>query len=152
MDAKGDTVVTTDTGGNTIHIIDAETLQVTDVVEVGNYPWNPSIGASATIYVTVQSTGEVVAVDEDEVVWRTPVGAKPLGIVSDEARDVVLAQVSGTNQVAALSARTGRLLQLINVAPQPAGIDYDFANGSAFSADQAGGVVSTITPMRERRR
>lgn len=152
VDAKGDRVVTTDTGGNTIHVLDADTLQVTDVVEVGNSPWNPSIGESGTVYVTVQSTGEVVAVDGDEVVWRTLVGTKPLGIVADESRDVVLAQVSGSSQVAAIAARTGRLLQLVDVAAQPAGIDYDFMSGNAYSADQGGGVVSTLTPMRARRR
>ena len=151
VDARGDLVVTTDTGGNTIHIIDADTLQVSDVIEVGNYPWNPSIGDGGTIYVTVQSTGEVVAVEAGEIVWRTAVGAKPLGIVSDESRDVVLAQVSTSNQVAVIAARTGRLLQLVDVAAQPAGIDYDVATGRAFSADQGGGVVSTLTPVRQRR-
>lgn len=151
VDARGDIIVTTDTGGNTIHIIDADDLEVRDVVEVGQYPWNPSIGASGTIYVTVQGSGEMVAVYEDEVIWRTPIGAKPLGIVADESRDVVLASVSGTNQVAAVSARSGRLLQLIDVLAQPAGITYNYKTGDAYVANQGAGVVSTISAASQRR-
>ena len=145
VDARGDTVAVTDTGSNTIHIIDADDLEVEAVVVVGQYPWAASIGASGRIYVTVQGSGEMVAVYKRSVVWRTPIGVRPLGIVADESRNRVLASINGANQVAAVAARSGKLLQSIPVAAQPAGITYDFSTGTGYVANQGAGVVSTLS-------
>lgn len=146
VDARKNIVVTTDTGGNTIHIIDADELTVKAVVEVGQYPWAASIGASGRIYVTVQGSGEMVAVYKKDVVWRTQIGAKPLGIIADDSRNRVLASVSGANQVAIVAAGTGALVQLLNVPTQPAGITYDFSTATGYVANQGAGVVSTLSP------
>jgi len=146
VDARGEIIVTTDTGSNTIHIIDADDLEVEAVVEVGQYPWAAAVGASGKIYVTVQGTGEMVAVYNKAVVWRTPIGIRPLGIVADESRDRVLASVNGASQVAAVEAKTGKLIQLIPVSAQPAGITYDYSTGRGYVANQGAGVVSTLSP------
>ena len=147
VDVRGGTIAVTDTGSNTIHIINADELEVEAVVVVGQYPWAASIGPSGRIYVTVQGSGEMVAVYNKSVIWRTPIGVRPLGIVADESRNRVLATVNGANQVAAVAALTGRLLQLIPVAAQPAGITYDFSTGTGYVANQGAGVVSTLSPQ-----
>ena len=146
VDARGEVVVTTDSGANTIHIIDADDLEVEAVVTVGQYPWAASIGASGRIYVTVQGSGEMVAVYNKSVIWRAAIGTRPLGIVADDSRNRVLASVNGANQVAVVAAKTGKLLQLLPVATQPAGITYDSSSGTGYVANQGAGVVSTLSP------
>ncbi|HYN37021.1 MAG TPA: YncE family protein [Actinomycetota bacterium] len=100
VDVRGDIVAVTDTGGSTIHVLDADSLSTVSVVEVGDGPWNVKIGDRATLYATLERAGEVVAVRAGEVIWRTSVGPSPHGIVVDESRDVVLAAVTGSNQIA----------------------------------------------------
>ena len=145
VDARGGIIVVTDTGSDTIHIIDADELEVKEVVVVGQYPWAASIGASGRIYVTIQGSGEMVAVYKKSVIWRTPIGIRPLGIVADESRNRVLASINGANQVAVVQAKSGKLHQLIPVAARPAGITYDFSTGTGYVANQGAGVVSTLS-------
>ncbi len=146
VDAKGDLVVTTDTGGNTLHLIDAETLQITGVVEVGEGPWNPSIGASGTVYATIGGSGEMVAVRDQSVLWRTAIGPRPLGINADEARRVVFAAVGDADQVAFVDTRNGRLFQRVDVPAGPAGVTYDPMTGIAYVASQDAGAVDSLSP------
>lgn len=146
VSVNGKVLASTDTGGDTVHIINADTLQVMDVVQVGAGPWNPSVGASGTVYATIGDSGEVVAVRKGAVAWRTSVGATPRGIVADEARNVVLANVSGDNRVAVLGAKRGQLFQRVEVPDQPAGITYDQMTGIAYSACQGAGVIATVSP------
>lgn len=151
VDARGDVVATTDTGGSTLHLIDAATLQVTDVVEVGAGPWNPSIGASGTVYVTLGDAGEVVAVRRGAVAWRTAVGPAPRGIHADERRGVVFAAVAGADQVVFLDPRGGRLFQRLAVPDMPAGVSYDDMTGTGYAASQGAGLLDTLSPLRSRR-
>ena len=146
VDARGDLVVTTDTGGNTVHFIDAEALQVTDVVDVGPGPWNPSIGASGTVYATIGDAGQIVAVRGGAVAWRTDVGPAPRGIHADERRGVVFAAVAGADQVVFLDPRNGRLFQRVEVPDMPAGVTYDAMTGIAYAASQGAGTLDTLSP------
>lgn len=146
VDARGDLVVTTDTGGTTVHFIDAEALQVTDVVEVGPGPWNPSIGASGTVYATIGDAGQMVAVRDGAVAWRTDVGPAPRGIHADERRRVVFAAVAGADQVVFVDSRNGRLFQRVEVPDMPAGVTYDAMTGIAYVASQGAGVLDTLSP------
>lgn len=146
VSVNGDVLASTDTGADTIHIIDANTLRVRDVVTVGQGPWNPSVGASGTVYATIGDSGEVVAVRKGKVAWRTSVGTAPRGIVADEARDVVLANVSGDDKVAVLGAAKGRLFDSVSVPDQPAGITYDALTGIAYSASQGAAKLVTVSP------
>ncbi len=146
VSVNGDVLASTDTGGDTIHIIDPDSLQVLDVVTVGPGPWNPSVGASGTVYVTIGESGEVAAVRGGSVAWRASVGTAPRGIVADEARDVVLANVSGDDKVAVIGAKRGRLFDAVSVPDQPAGITYDHLTGIAYSACQGAGKLATVSP------
>ena len=146
VDARGDLVVTTDTGGTTVHLLDAEALQVTDVVDVGPGPWNPSIGASGTVYATIGDAGEMVAVRNGAVAWRTDVGPAPRGIHADERRRVVFAAVAGADQVVFVDSRNGRLFQRVGVPDMPAGVTYDAMTGIAYAASQGAGVLDTLSP------
>lgn len=146
VDANRDIIVTTDTGGTTVHVIDAETLQVAKVVEVGAGPWNPSIGASGTIYATIGSAGQIAAVRNGAVAWRTDVGPAPRGIHVDESRKVVFAAVAGANQVVFLNPRDGRLFQRIDVPAGPAGVTYDAVTGIAYVASQTAGQIDSLSP------
>lgn len=151
VDARGDLVVTTDTGGNTVTLIDADTLQVTDTVEVGSGPWNPSIGASGAVYATIGGTGEMVAVRGGQVAWRTAVGPAPRGIQADEGRRVVFAAVAGVDQVVFLDPRSGRLFQRLDVPATPAGVSYDFVTGIGYVGSQGAGVLDTLSPAAAKR-
>lgn len=152
VDAHGDVIATTDTGGNTLHLIDAATLQVMDVVEVGAGPWNPSIGASGTVYATLGDAGEVVAVRDGAVAWRTAVGPAPRGIHADERRGVVFAAVAGADQVVFLDPRNGRLFQRLAVPDMPAGVSYDDMTGTGYAASQGAGMLDTLSPAAQPRR
>ncbi len=152
VDVRGGIVAVADTAGSTIHILDAETFNTVGVVEVGDGPWNVKVGASGTLYATLEGVGEVVAVRAGEVIWRTPVGPSPHGIVVDESRDVVLAAVTGSNQIAVLGARKGKLIQALPVAAGPAGMAYDRDRGDAYVGNQTAGVVSTVSPLKHRSR
>lgn len=150
VDVRGDVVAVTDTGGSTIHVLDADSFSTVSVVEVGDGPWNVKIGDRATLYATLERAGEVVAVRAGEVIWRTSVGPSPHGIVVDESRDVVLAAVTGSNQIAVLSARKGKLFQMLPVGAGPAGMAYDADQGDAYVGNQNAGVVSTISLLKHR--
>jgi len=138
-------IAVTDTAADTVHLIDRDSLEVRDVVTVGAGPWNSTFLAG-TLYVTLERTGEVVAVRHAKVAWRTPVGASPHGISADHQRNTVLAAVTGTNQVAVLDARGGRLLQSIPVTAGPAGMTIDRRTGRVFVGNQAAGLVTTLEP------
>lgn len=152
VDVRGDVVAVTDTAGSSIHVLDADTFSTVSVIEVGEGPWNVKIGDSGTLYATLEGAGEVVAVRAGEVAWRASVGLSPHGIVVDESRDVVLAAVTGSNQIAVLSARKGKLFQMLSVAPGPAGMSYDADQGDAYVGNQSAGVVTTISPLKQRSR
>lgn len=147
VDVRGDTLVVADTGSTTIHLLDADTLAVEDVVEVGPGPWNAKIGASGTVYVTLGSSGEVAAVQNGKLRWKTAIGAAPRGLVVDESRHVVLAAAAGASVVAVLKDTNGRLLRSVSVPPGPAGMSYDFSSGVAYAASQGAGVLDTLVPV-----
>lgn len=142
-----DRIAVTDTAADTVHLLDRDTLAVSDVVTVGAGPWNSTF-LGGTLYVTLERTGEVVAVRGGRVAWRAPVGAAPHGIVADHQRSTVLAAVTGTNQVAVLDARTGTLVDTVAVATGPAGMTIDTGTGRVFVGNQGAGVVTTLTPTR----
>lgn len=142
-----DRIAVTDTAADTVHLLDRDTLAVRDVVTVGAGPWNSTF-LGGTLYVSLERTGEVIAVRGGRVAWRAPVGASPHGIVADHQRSTVLAAVTGTNQVAVLDARTGTLLDAIAVAAGPAGMTIDRGTGRVFLGNQGAGVVTTLTPTR----
>ncbi len=151
VDARRNLVVTTDTGGSTLHLIDADSLQTIDVVEVGAGPWNPSIGASGTIYATIGDAGQMVAVRNGAVAWRTDIGPKPLGIHADESRRVVFAAVAGASQVVFVNPRNGRLFQRVDVPAGPAGVSYDPMTGNAYVGSQDAGMLDTLSPAASTR-
>lgn len=139
-------IAVTDTGGDTVHILDRNSLRVRDVVTVGAGPWNSTFIGN-TLYVTLERSGEVVAVRGDSVAWRAKIGASPHGIVADGARRTVFAAVTGTNTVAVLDASRGTVLQNIPVAAGPAGLAMA-PDGRVFVGNQQAGVVTEITPSR----
>ncbi len=151
VDAKGNLIVTTDTGANTLHLIDADTLQVSAVVEVGEGPWNPSIGVSGTVYATIGGSGEMVAVRDQRVLWRAAIGPRPLGIHADEARRVVFAAIGDADQVAFVDTRNGRVFQHVDVPAGPAGVTYDPMTGIAYVASQDAGKLDTLSPAYAKR-
>ena len=140
-------IAVTDTAADTVHLLDRVSLEVRDVVTVGAGPWNSAF-LRGTLYVTLERTGEVVAVRGGRVAWRAPVGASPHGIVVVQQRDTVLAAVTGTNQVAVLDARRGTVLDRVDVAAGPAGMTIDPGTGRVFVGNQGAGVVTTLTPTR----
>lgn len=140
-------IAVTDTGGDTVHILDRKSLRVRDVVTVGAGPWNSAFLGN-TLYVTLERSGEVVAVRGDSIVWRAQVGASPHGIVADNVRRTVLAAVTGTNTVAVLDASRGTVLQNIPVAAGPAGLAIT-PDGRVFVGNQQAGVVTEISPRRD---
>lgn len=146
VDVRDDTIAVTATGGTTIHVLDADTFETTRVIEVGAGPWNVKIGPSGTMYATLERSDEVVAVTDGHVAWRAAVGDAPHGIVQDEARDVVLAAVTGSDTVVVIGARKGNLYQSLAVADGPAGLAYDHNDGHAYVGNQGAGVVSTLSP------
>ncbi len=139
-------IAVTDTAGSTVHIIDAQTLKVREVVEVGQGPWNARF-AGSTLFVTLERSGEVVAVRHGKVIWRTPVGAGPHGIVVDQRRGTVLAAVTGANNVVVLDSRTGGIVQTIAMPPGPAGMTIHPETGRVWVASQRAGVVTTLEPV-----
>lgn len=144
-----DRIAVTDTATDTVHILDRSSLEVRDVVAVGAGPWNSAF-IGGTLYVTLERAGEVVAVRGGHVAWRSPVGASPHGIAVDRQRGTVLAAVTGTNQVVVLDARHGTEIERIGVAVGPAGMTIDAATGRVFVGNQGAGVVTTLTPARDR--
>lgn len=151
VDVRGSMLAVADTAGSTIHLLDADTLAVRDVVEVGAGPWNVKIGRKGTVYATLERAGAVAAVKDGRLRWTTPVGSSPHGLVVDEARHVVLAAVTGANAVAILEPRSGRLLQSVPVASAPAGMAYDPGGGRAYAAAQGAGLVVTLEAQRRSR-
>lgn len=137
----------TDTAADTVHLIDRDTLEVQDVVTIGAGPWNSTF-LGGILYVTLERTGEVVAVRGGRVAWRAPVGASPRGVVADHQRNTILAAVTGTNQVAVLDARTDTVLDRIDVAAGPAGMTIDPGTGRVFVGNHGAGLVTTLTPTR----
>lgn len=138
-------VAVTDTAADTVHILDRETLTVREIVTVGAGPWNATF-LGGTLYVTLERSGEVVAVRGSQVAWRTSVGASPHGISADPRRGLVFAAVTGSDAVAVVDARHGSLLQSIPVADAPAGMTID-RDGRVFVANQGAGVVTALAPV-----
>lgn len=135
-------VAVTDTAADTVHLLDRDTLAVVDVVTVGPGPWNSTF-LGGTLYVTLERSGELVAVRGGDVAWRAAIGPSPHGIAADPRRRVVFAAVTGSNTVAVVDARDGTILQTIPVAAGPAGMTIA-PDGRVFVGNQRAGVVSEI--------
>lgn len=141
-------VAVTDTAADTVHILDRASLEVLDVVTVGAGPWNSTF-LGGTLFVTLEKPGEVVAVRDGNVVWRSDVGAAPHGIVADGRRGTVLAAVTGSDVVVVLDARTGAVLDTIEVKDAPAGMAIA-PSGRVFVGNQGAGVVTELAPQGHR--
>lgn len=146
VDARGDRIAVADTGGTTVQLLNADTFEPIEVVDVGDGPWNVKLGESGTFYATLERSGEVVAVRDGLVLWRTDVGTSPHGIVVDESRRVVYAAVTGADQVAVIESDTGRLVHSVDVPKGPAGMTYDPSSGTAYTASQGAGLVVSLAP------
>jgi DNA-binding beta-propeller fold protein YncE len=105
---------------NQVDIYDVATMALAHRVPARSMPSHINYSPdSATVYVSLQDTGRLIAIDTrtGRVRWETPVGSTPAGVLWHEGR--ILVGVMGTDYVAVVDPRDGHIEREIHMAPGP---------------------------------
>lgn len=102
---------------NQIDIFDASTMQLSTRVPVSAMPSHLNFSPdSATVYVSLQSTNSVVAIDvrSGKPIWKSVVGPTPAGVLWHRGK--LLVGVMGADYVAVVDPATGRVERRVQTA------------------------------------
>ena len=105
---------------NQIDIYDAASMKLVHRVPAASMPSHINYAPdSAVVYVSLQDTGKLIAIETDSgrVLWQSRVGATPAGVLWHQGK--ILVGVMGTDYVAVVDPRDGRLEREIHMAPGP---------------------------------
>ncbi len=101
---------------------------------------------SRRVYVTVQDTGEIAAVDliDHKILWQAKVGPEPAGIWLDAKRERVLSGIMGGDYVSVVSTRDGKLLDKIAVGKGAHQIYEDRQRGLLYVSARVDNTITAI--------
>jgi YVTN family beta-propeller protein len=99
-----------------IDIYDAKTFQLVYRLAAATMPSHIAFARdSSTVFVTLQGTGSLIAIDlaAGKVVWTVPIGPTPAGIIT-RPNGTLLTGIMGADYVAEIDQRDGKLIQKIH--------------------------------------
>ena len=102
---------------NQVDIFDAATMRLSARVPVSAMPSHENFSpGSSTVYVTLQSTNSVVAIDvrSGKPIWKSIVGPAPAGVLWHRGK--LLVGIMGADYVAVVDPATGRVERRITTA------------------------------------
>ena len=105
---------------NQIDIYDAATMHLAHRVPARSMPSHINYAPdSATVYVSLQGSGRLIAIDttSGRVRWDSAVGSTPAGVLWHQGR--ILVGVMGTDYVAVVDPQDGRVERRVHMAPGP---------------------------------
>ena len=105
---------------NQIDIYDAATMRLVHRVPARSMPSHINYAPdSATVYVSLQGSGRLIAIatGSGQVRWNSLVGSTPAGVLWHQGR--ILVGVMGTDYVAVVDPKDGRVERRVPMAPGP---------------------------------
>jgi DNA-binding beta-propeller fold protein YncE len=149
----GDQVAAVDVGGDTVTLIDANTLRRQDTAPAGAGPTHVVGGPPAHAYV-IDTRGNAVLTFETKPrlrqIGRLKLAGTPYGVAIDTARHRLWVTLTATNQLVELAA-TATVIRVIATFPtgqQPNTVAVDPIDGRVFVANAGNGTVELIDPRR----
>jgi YVTN family beta-propeller protein len=148
-DPVAGTVYVTNTGDNTVSVIDAATSTVTATIPVGTNPEGVAADpAAGTVYVTTVNAGgaavSVIDAATNAVTATIPIGSDSFGVAVDPAAGTVYATSSLDGTVSVIDAATNAVTATIPVGSDPAAVAVDPAAGTVYVTNQGDNTVSVI--------
>lgn len=135
-------------GSNTVSVIDTATNTVTTNVTVGAKPTGVAVNAFGTrVYVTNEGSGTVSVIDTsiDTVIATIPTGAWWLaGIAINPAGTRVYVADHASSSVTVIDALTNTIAATIPVMVGPRGVVVDATGERVYVSSQNGGEISVI--------
>lgn len=135
-------------GSNTVSVIDTATDTVTTHVTVGVKPTGVAVNAFGTrVYVTNEGSGTVSVIDTsiDAVIATIPTGARWLaGIAVNPAGTRVYVADHAGSSVTVIDALTNTITATIPVMVGPRGVVVDATGERVYVSSQNGGEISVI--------
>jgi YVTN family beta-propeller protein len=99
-----------------VDIYDANTFQLVHRLPAATMPSHIAFARdSSTVFVTLQGTGSLIAIDLDsgKVNWTVPIGPTPAGIIT-RPTGTLLAGIMGSDYIAEIDPHDGRVIQKIH--------------------------------------
>jgi YVTN family beta-propeller protein len=99
-----------------VDIYDANTFQLVHRLPAATMPSHIAFARdSSTVFVTLQGTGSLIAIDLDsgKVNWTVPIGPTPAGIITRPS-GTLLAGIMGSDYIAEIDPHDGRVIQKIH--------------------------------------
>ena len=139
-----DAVWATAGADDTLSRVDPDTREVTDVVEVGDFPIASAVGEDGAIWTADNASSTATRVDPDdrEVTDTIDVGSAPIGIAAGEG--AIWVSNNGENTVSRIDPDDLEVTDTIDVGGSPNGITV--GEGAVWTADFSDGTVTRIDP------
>jgi YVTN family beta-propeller protein len=99
-----------------VDIYDAKTFQLVYRLAAATMPSHIAFARdSSTVFVTLQGTGSLIAIDlaAGKVVWTVPIGPTPAGVIT-RPNGTLLTGIMGADYIAEIDPRDGKLIQQIH--------------------------------------
>jgi len=137
----------TNSGSNTVSVIDAATNTVTSNVTVGAEPYGAAVNPAGTrVYVGNRSSNDVSVIDAatNKVMATISVGVAPTGVAVNPAGTRVYVANSGSNNVSVIDAITNTGIGTVTVGVQPFGVAVNPAGTRVYVSNRGTNDVSVI--------
>ena len=146
-DAATQQVFTFNGRGRNATVFNARTLEVKATLAMGGKPEFSAGDGLGKVYVNVEDTHELLAIDARalKVLARWPLAPleEPTGLALDAAHQRLFS-VAGNRRMAVLDAGSGKLLQTLPIGAGCDGVVFDPGSGCAYAANGEG----TITVVK----
>ena len=146
-DAATKQVFTFNGRGQNATVFDAATLEVKGTIPMGGKPEFPACDGKGHVFVNVEDTSELLAIDAKalkvEARWSLKPLVDPTGLAMDVAHQRLFA-VGGNKLMAVVDARTGKILATLPIGEGCDGAAFDPGTGNAYASNGEG----TLTVVR----
>lgn len=136
--------------GRNATVFDADTLEVKGTIPMGGKPEFSVCDGKGKVYVNIEDTSELLALDAKSLKvtarWSIKPLEEPTGLAFDAAHQRLFS-VGGNKLMAVVDANTGKLLTTLPIGERCDGAAFDPGTGTAFAANGEG----TLTVVRADR-
>jgi len=137
----------TNQGGQTVSVVDLETLTVTATIPVPGKPAGISVSpVRPEFYATAPDAHDIAVIDQasNTVVRRIQTGGGPVGIAAHPISGLIYVADWYTHQIAVADPQTGAVLSRIDVGQSPSGVAITPDGATILTADRDSDAVSLI--------
>jgi YVTN family beta-propeller protein len=137
----------TNSGSNTVSVVDTATNAVVATVAVGSQPFGVAVNAAGTrAYIGNRGANSVSFIDTvtNTVVATIVVGVDPIGVAVNPAGTRVFVANGGSGTVSVIDAATTAVIATIPVGSQPFGLVANLGGTRVYVANRGASSVSVI--------